>query len=41
MIGAFNINIEKNVTSSTLGVIKDCYDAYLNDFNTKDSFIDS
>ena len=41
MIGAFNINIEKNVTSSTLGVIKGCYDAYLNHFNTKDSFINS
>ena len=41
MIGAFNINIEKNVTSSTLGVIKGCYDAYLNHFDTKDSFINS
>ena len=41
MIGAFNINIEKNVTSSTLGIIKGCYDAYLNHFNTKDSFINS
>ena len=39
MIGAFNINIEKNVTSSTLGVIKGCYDAYLNHFDTKDSLL--
>ena len=39
MIGAFNINTEKNINSTTLGVIKNSYDAYLKHFNTKDSFM--
>ena len=41
MIGAFNINTEKNINSSTIGVIKNSYDAYLKHFNTRDSFINS
>ena len=41
MIGAFNINIEKNIKSLTLGIIKNSYDAYLQHFNTNDSFMNS
>ncbi len=39
MIGAFNINVDKNINSSTLGVIKNCYDAYLEHLNSPNTFI--
>ena len=41
MIGAFNINIDKNVNSKTLGVIKGGYNAYLKHFQNENSFLNS
>jgi hypothetical protein len=39
MIGAFNINVDKNLISSTLGVIKNCYNAYLEHLNSPNAFM--
>ncbi len=39
MIGAFNINVDKNLNSTTLGVIKNCYNAYLDHITSPNSLI--